>query len=418
MKCLLSFCIMFLFTADLFTAKVAYGAQSPYRQGIEKRFQNWMTSKLWQQAKKGGISRRVFSRATRPLTLNWKLPDLRPPGSPAKAPHKYDQSEFSSPERYFSQNNINSLVAMSRKRLSKWGAVLKRIERRYGVPAKILVAIWGRESAFGNARLPHNAIRILATQAFMGRRKAYFNNELLAALKILQQGHIGFAKMQSSWAGALGQPQFLPSKFLEFAVDFDGDGRRDIWNSVPDTLASIANYLGRNGWRKGRDWGFEADIPAGVSCALEGPDKGMKVKAWVARGVRRVKGRRFPASEMRKTAYLLMPAGRFGPAFIATPNFYTLKTYNESDLYALFIGHLADRMGRNTAFVRKWAKFSGFSRRDVQKMQKRLEKKGYDVGGADGLVGFKTRTALGKWQERAGKKATCFPDARLIRQIR
>ncbi len=251
----------------------------------------------------------------------------------------------------------------------------------------------------------------------MGRRKAYFEKELLAGLKILQDDHLPLARMKSSWAGALGQPQFLPSKFLAFAVDFDGDGKRDIWNSVPDTLASIANYLNKNGWQRGRDWGFEADVPASVSCALEGPDKGMKVSEWMARGVKRVKGRRFPAAEKNRKAFLLMPAGRFGPAFIATQNFYTLKTYNESDLYALFIGHLADRMGRNTPFIRNWAKFSGFSRRDVQKMQKRLEAKGYDVGGADGLVGFKTRTAIGKWQSRARRKPTCFPDTRLIRQI-
>ncbi len=388
------------------------------RPEVEKQFQRWIRTKLWAQAKRRGLSRPVFTRAMKPVSLNWKLPDLRPPGSPARAPHKYDQSEFSSPERYFNERNIKALVAMSRKRLTRWRAELKQIERRYGVPAPILVAIWGRESAFGKARLPHNAFRILATQAFMGRRKGYFLGELLAALEIVQKGHIRISDMKSSWAGALGQPQFLPSKFLQFAVDFDGDGKRDIWKSVPDTLASIANFLHKNGWQRGRDWGFEADIPPGVSCALEGPDKGMSVAQWVARGVKRVKGRRFPPAEKKRKAFLLMPAGRFGPAFIATQNFYTLKTYNESDLYALFIGHLADRMRRNAPFIRKWAKFTGFSRRDVQKMQKRLEARGYDVGGADGLVGFKTRTALGMWQGKAGKTPTCFPDSRLIKSIR
>ena len=388
------------------------------RPAVERQFQHWISTRLWQEAKKRGISRRVFTGAMKPLSLNWKLPDLRPPGSPARAPHKYDQSEFSSPERYFRQGNLNTLVAMSRKRLKKWRGELERIERRYGVPAPILVAIWGRESAFGNARLPHNAIRILATQAFMGRRKAYFLAELLDALKILQSGHIRLAEMKSSWAGALGQPQFLPSKFLQFAVDFDGDGKRDIWKSVPDTLASIANFLQKNGWQRGRDWGFEADIPPAVSCALEGPDKGMSVAGWIKRGVKRVKGRRFPAAELPRRAYLLMPAGRSGPAFIATQNFYTLKSYNESDLYALFIGHLADRMRRNVPFAGKWARFSGFSRRDVQEMQKRLEARGYDVGGADGLVGFKTRRSIGEWQSRAGLKPSCFPDKQLIRRIR
>ncbi len=407
-----------LIALHVFDNAPAQAGQGDYRRQVEVNFQKWLKTSLWRQAKNHGISRHIFKKATGGLILRWKLPDLRPPGRPAKLSHAYDQSEFASPERYFNQRNINLLVRMGRERLRKWGSVLARIERRYGVPKKILLAIWGRESGFGRARLPHNAIEVLATLSFMGRRKEYFNNELLAALKIVQQGHITITEMKSSWAGALGQPQFLPSKFLHYAVDFDGDGKRDIWRSVPDSLASIANYLRQNGWQPGRDWGFEAVIPQNISCALEGPDKGMAVKQWMERGVRRVKNRRFPASEKNAKAFLLMPAGRHGPAFIATKNFYTLKTYNESDLYALFIGHLADRMGSNKPFIRPWSKFGGFTRRNVQLMQQRLEKKGYNVGGADGLVGFRTRVAVGVWQERAGRRATCFPDARLVQEIR
>ena len=386
------------------------------QSSTEKKFQTWLGSTIWPKAKSVGVSRNTFRTATRGVTLNWKLPDLRPPGK--AAPAKQRQAEFSAPARYFKDSQINTLVSIGRKQLSKWKKTLDVIERRYGVPRGIIIAIWGRESAFGRASIPHSSIRVLATQAFMGRRKDFFETELLAALQILQQRHISHKAMRSSWAGAMGHPQFLPSKYLRFAVDFDGDGRRDIWNSVPDSLASIANFLKANGWQSGRDWGFEAIIPQSISCALEGPEQGMKISEWVKRGAKRVSGRKFPKGELKRTGYLLMPAGRSGPAYIATKNFYILKTYNESDLYALFIGHLADRFGANKRFVGKWSKVSGFNRRDVERMQKRMIAKGYDVGGADGLVGFKTRTAIGMWQERKGLKPTCFPTARLIRQIR
>ena len=166
--------------------------------------------------------------------------------------------------------------------------------------------------------------------------------------------------MRSSWAGALGQPQFLPSSFLEHAVDFDGDGHADIWNSNADAMASIANYLVNYGWVKGRDWGFEVTVPDSVSCALEGPDQGRRISDWAAMGISRVNGKPFPAGEARAEGYLLMPAGRNGPAFIVTPNFYVLKEYNESDLYALFIGHGADRIAHGDRnFAGKWGKVGG-----------------------------------------------------------
>ena len=215
--------------------------------------------------------------------------------------------------------------------------------------------------------------------------------------------------MKSSWAGALGQPQLLPSQFLEYAVDFDGDGRRDIWHSVPDSLASIANDLARQGWKAGREWGFEVDVPEAVSCAVEGPEQGKPVAAWAKLGIRRVDGKPFPPGEANQTAYLVMPAGRLGPAYLVSPNFYVLKSYNNSDLYALFIGHLADRFAADKPFVGQWTKVGGFSRRDVKAMQDRLVAAGYDVGNADGLIGFKTRIAVGLWQARKGLPATLLP---------
>lgn len=409
---IVSFCLLAAWSVT------ANARDAAYRTKVALQFEAWKQRELWPEARNRGIRRSTFDRAFKGVKLLWKLPDLLPPGTKRRSPKSKWQSEFRAPSRYFREASMNRLVSLGRTEMARWNDTLNRIERRYGVSKRIILAIWARETGYGRARLPYNAVAALATQSFMGRKKKFFRRELLAALQILQEGHIGYGSMKSSWAGALGHPQFLPSKFLEFAVDIDGDGRRDIWRSVPDSLASIGNYLKQHGWQSGRDWGFESVIPANVSCALEGPDKGFPVSRWVKAGVRRVSGRPFPKSELKQTGFLMMPAGRYGPAFIATKNFYTLKTYNESDLYALFIGHLADRYGRNKALVGKWRDVSGFTRLQVHGMQERMIKRGYDVGGADGLVGFKTRRSIGKWQEKAGIAATCFPDKRLVGRIR
>ena len=188
---------------------------------------------------------------------------------------------------------------------------------------------------------------------------------------------------------------------------------------MPDTLASIANYLVNYGWVKGRDWGFEVTVPESVSCTLEGPDQGRRISDWAAMGIARVGGKPFPANELKAEGFLLMPAGRSGPAFIVTPNFYVLKEYNESDLYALFIGHGADRIAHgDRRFAGAWGKVGGLYRSDIAALQRGLEKTGHDVGGADGLPGFKTRRSIGKWQEANGRAATCFPDSEIVGTVK
>jgi hypothetical protein len=202
-------------------------------------------------------------------------------------------------------------------------------------------------------------------------------------------------------------------------ADFDGDGVADIWKSQPDTLASIANYLAGYGWVKGRGWGFEVTVPREVSCALEGPDRGKTIADWAALGVQRIGGEPFPARELKGEGFLLMPAGRHGPAFVVTPNFYVLKEYNESDLYALFIGHSADRIrGGDKPFAASWGEVGGLKRSDVAALQRGLERRGYDVGTADGLAGYRTRRSIGEWQESEGRAATCFPDTALVEALR
>jgi lytic murein transglycosylase len=398
-------------------ACLAMPATAGDRESVERDFRAWIDGPLRQAATAHGISAPTLDAALADTRLDWSVPDLRPPGSPEVA-QDWRQSEFRAPSRYFGEGNIAALVELARARLDRHAGVLGRIEAETGVPREIVVAIWGRESAFGRAGIPHDAISVLATHAFMGRRREMFARELLAALEMLERGEVTRHGLRSSWAGALGQPQFLPTKYLAFAADGDGDGRRDIWNSVPDTLASIARFLKENGWQSGRDWGFEAVVPETVSCALEGPDRGMAIDQWVRLGVTRVAGRHFAESERQRTGYLMMPAGRHGPAFIATENFYVLKAYNESDLYALFIGHLADRMRGGGPFVAGWRDVSGFGRTGVHALQVRLEELGYDVGGTDGLIGYRTRRSVGDFQARSGLTQTCFPDAGLITQAR
>lgn len=386
---------------------------------VTRQFQSWLTGDLWPEAQRRGIARETFDAAFRGVAPNLRLPDLVMPGQSSTPPQTQHQAEFGSPGNYFAENVVAGVTSGGRSRAARLAAPLAAIERRYGVPAGILLAVWGRESGFGQANIPHNAFEVLGTKAFMARRKDMFRAEVLAALEMVQLGIVKVSDMKSSWAGALGQPQFLPTSYMRLAVDGDGDGRADIWRSEIDTLASIANYLGAHGWVPGRDWGFEVSVPDSVSCALEGPDRGRPIAEWARMGIARVGGRPFPDHEARHEGYLLMPAGRSGPAFIVTPNFYVLKQYNESDLYALFVGHAADRIAHgDRRFSGAWGNVGGLSRGDVASMQRGLERLGFDVGGADGLAGFRTRRSIGEWQQRNGQRPTCFPDAGLARNLR
>ncbi len=391
---------------------------APSRADIEAQFQNWVKGDLWPQAKKNGISQDTLQAAFAGVSLDWDLTDLAPPGFPPPKAQKQTQAEFSSPAPYFAEARLQRLADTGRGLAAQYAPVLKRVEKTYGVPGSILLAIWGRETGFGAAKMPNPAIEVLATKAFMSTRKDMFLTELIAALQILQHGDITPDAFRSSAAGALGQPQFMPTSYFKYAVDFDGDGRRDIWRSVPDTLASIANFLVQKGWQRGRGWGYEVTIPIDVSCAQEGPDLAKPIARWAGVGIARIGGKAFPADEIKAAGMMLVPAGRDGPEFIVTPNFYVIKEYNNSDLYALFIGNLADRIAYGSgAFQGAWGDVGKMLRSDVAGMQKALQAKGYDVGGTDGLPGYKTRRSIGQWQEKAGMKPTCYPDETLLGKI-
>ena len=397
-----------LFVTLLVAAPSQSTAQN--KAAVEKQFQTWLVQTLWPQARSKSVSAKTFNAAFSGVTLNWKLPDLVPPGSKAQVPKKQRQAEFGSPAKYFSSGSVRGATSVGRQMAKTHAATLKSVESKTGVPGRIILAIWGRESGYGRVSIPHNAFEVLGTKAFMSTRKAYFEKELIAALEIAEAGHAPPGKMRSSWAGALGQPQFMPSSFLNYAADGNGDGRSDIWGSAADTIASIGAYLDQHGWVSGRDWGFEVTVPSDVSCTLEGPDQGRRITAWEKMGIKRVSGRPFPDHERRAEGYLLMPAGRSGPAFIVTPNFYVLKDYNMSDLYALFVGHVGDRIQYGVGdFSAKWRPVDKLYRSDIAKMQKTLVSQGHDVGGVDGLPGYKTRRSIGRWQEANGQRATCFP---------
>ncbi|KQT53883.1 MULTISPECIES: lytic murein transglycosylase [unclassified Aureimonas] len=405
-------------TAIVLVGAIIFAGPAFAQSSVETGFRKFLEADIWPAAKANGVPRAVFEEAFRGVKPNLDLPDLQRPGETAKVEEVNRQAEFQSPAAYFDEKKLAGLAAKGRGLLKTHATLLARIEAETGVPGPIVVAIWGRESGFGAAKIPYNAFEVLGTKAYLSRRKEMFRTELLAALDIVADGHLKVSEMRSSWAGALGQPQFMPTKFKALAVDEDGDGRRDIWGSVPDTLASIGRYLESYGWAKGRGWGFEADVPAAVSCAGEGPDKGRPIQAFAAEGVTRISGKPFPPREMKATGHLLMPAGRSGPAFVATPNFYVLKSYNNSDLYALFIGHVADRMAGAGALKAGWGKPTGLSRGDVARLQEKLQAAGYDVGGADGLPGFKTRRSIGAYETKAGLPATCWPSKALAARMK
>jgi lytic murein transglycosylase len=379
-------------------------------------FQSWLQS-LWPQAQALGVSHATFDSATRGLEPDLTLPDLVLPGRPEKP--SAGQPEFvQTPADYIKEASIDRLAAEGRKLYDQYREPLAAIERQFGTPASILLAIYGRETDFGHAADKRNAIRVLATQAYTGKRKEQFLNEFLLALKILDQGQIKLADMKSSWAGAMGLTQLLPSDYLKYAVDFDGDGKADIWNSVPDALASAAKQLRDKGWQPGLHWAYEVHPPANVDCTIGVPDNTLTIGEWLKRGFVPAFGRTFSPAERAATASLVQVAGLYGPSFLATKNYFVIKEYNFSDLYVLFVGHLADHIADPKAsFETPWGKVAQLPTADLVHMQEILTARGYYHDKIDGKAGMLTRSALGAYQKRNGLKLDCWPTAAVLAQM-
>ena len=378
-------------------------------------FQSWLQS-LWPRAEALGVTRATFDTATRGLEPDLTLPDLVLPGRPEKP--QGSQAEFVlTPADYLKESTISGLAAEGKKLYDRYRNTLTGIEKQFGVPPTVLLAIYGRETDYGKARDKRSAIRVLATQAYLGRRKEQFLTEFLLALKIVEQGQIKLADMKSSWAGAMGLTQFLPSDYLKYAVDFDGDGRADIWHSVPDALASAAKQLLGEGWQPGLRWAYEVHPPADVDCTIGVPSHTMTIGEWLGRGFKPAYGRVLSAAERAETASLLQPAGLYGPSFLATKNYFAIKEYNFSDLYVLFVGHLSDRITDPRPFETPWTNIVQLPTADLDRMQQLLTARGYYHDKIDGRAGMLTRAALGEYQKRNGLKVDCWPSAAVLRQM-
>ena len=371
---------------------------------------------LWPEAQKEGVSRATFDTETRGLEPDYGLPDLILPGRPATgAP---SQAEFVQvPADYIKEASIARLAADGQKLLAQYRPALSAIETRFGVPATVVLAIWGRETDFGRYRLPYDLVRVLATQAYVGRRKDQYRTEFILALKMLSDGVVKRADMRASWAGATGLTQFLPSEFYKHGVDFDGDGRVDIWHSVPDALASAAQQLVNKGWQSGVRWAYEVRAPASVDCAIGVPEVTKPISEWLHAGFVPVRGQKLSAAEQAEAASLLQPEGIYGPSFLTTKNYFVIKEYNFSDLYVLFVGHLSDRMTSPLPFAVPWSASTQLRTADVEAMQRGLTRLGLYQDKLDGKAGMLTRAALGAYQKKAGLKVDCWPSDAVLRSI-
>ncbi|MET0221544.1 MAG: lytic murein transglycosylase [Tardiphaga sp.] len=371
---------------------------------------------LWSEAQQAGVSRKTFDDATRGLEPDYKLPDLALPGRPATgAP---SQAEFVQvPADYVKEASIVRLASEGQRLLQKHRATLDAIEQRFGVPATIILAIWGRETDFGRYALPYDGIRVLATQAYVGRRKDQYRGEFIAALKLIELGDVTRANLRVSWGGATGLTQFLPTELAKHGVDFDGNGHVDIWNSIPDALASAAQQLAHKGWQRGVRWAYEVRAPATADCTMGVPEVTKPIGEWIRAGFVPVRGDKLSAAEQAQPASLLQPEGIYGPAFLTTANYFVIKEYNFSDLYVLFVGHLSDRMANGQPFATPWSASKQLRSTDVEAMQKHLTQLGLYSDKMDGKAGMKTRAALGAFQKSAGIKVDCWPSEAVLRAM-
>lgn len=328
------------------------------------------------------------------------------------------QSEFTKTIwDYLDTAASDARVTNGRAALAKHRSVLERIEARYGVEKEVVTAIWGLESAYGTFRGTTPTLGALATLAYDGRRGAFFEAQLLAGLKILQSGDTTPARMQGSWAGAMGHTQFMPTSYLDHAVDFTGDGKRDIWSDDPtDALASTAAYLASFGWTKGMPWGVEVTLPQGFDYAETGERVKKPVAGWQAQGVRQVDGADLPD---HGPASILLPAGAQGVAFLIFANFQVIERYNSADAYVIAVGHLADRIGGAAPFKAGWPRQDRALSFDERiELQERLTRAGFSTEGIDGKIGPNTIAAVRGFQRAKGLIPDGYASLEILKRLR
>jgi len=371
----------------------------------ETYFTSWM-SDFYPRALAAGIPRAVAERELAGLA-----PDPRVEALDARQP------EFAKPVGDYVRGVVtDDRIAMGRTK-RRAIARLDAIERAYGVPRDILIAVWAMESGFGAIQGDFDVVRSLATLAAQGRRRAWAEGELIAALRILAGGEVSRARLEGSWAGAMGQTQLLPSTYLASAVDGDGDGRRDIWGSAPDALASAAHLLAKGGWRPGEDWAREVILPPGFDYGLAEETK-QPAPWWRARGAKRADGAAWTGPDAAAPAVLLLPSGAAGPAFLALPNHFVIRTYNNSTAYALAVGLLADRFAGGGPLRTPWPHETPLSLTDRMDAQAALIRLGFNPGAPDGVVGVSTRSALRAWQASRRLLADGYLSPEMVARLR
>jgi membrane-bound lytic murein transglycosylase B len=362
---------------------------------------------LWPEAARRGVSRTSFDRYTADLTPDLRIMDL------LDAQPEFTKSFWD----YLDLLVTDERIQKGREILAQYRTVFDAVEKTYGVDRYVIAAIWGVETKFGAAVGERSVLRSTATLACIGRRQAFFRNEFLAALELLHRGDIRPEHLKGSWAGAFGGTQFMPTSFKRYAVDFDGDGRRDVVDSVPDLIASTANNLRQDGWISGETWGYEVVVPKTFNFLLADRSRNLTIQEWERLGLRRASGKPFPRGGDR--AYLMVPAGSQGPAFLMLHNFRVIMKYNPAEAYALAIGYLADRMRGGAPFVQEWPRHERvLSRAERSEMQQLLASRGFDVGNPDGNFGPKTRAAIRDFQAAAGLVPDGFASAAVLERLR
>lgn len=361
---------------------------------------------LGERARAEGVSARTVEASLSDLTFNTRVIEL-----------DRAQPEFTASfAGYFNTRMSEQRIQRGREMLREHRPLLDRVAREYGVPAQYLVAFWGMETNYGGFFGRMSVIESLATLGCDGRRSAYFSSELINALRIIDEGAITPERMQGSWAGAMGHVQFMPSVFLEHAVDDDGDGRRDLWGSIPDAMASAANFLRAIGWETGSRWGREVHLPEGFDYSKAGLSERLTLSEWRALGVRMTDGSGLPQVEDMR-ASLLLPSGHRGPAFLVYDNFRVIMRWNRSEFYALSVGHLADRIAGAGQLSRAPVDAPRLHRDQVKIVQTTLNDKGFEAGEVDGILGPGTRAALGRFQQDQGMIADGFPGKEVLARL-
>ncbi|MEJ1171411.1 lytic murein transglycosylase [Variovorax sp. CCNWLW235] len=386
------------------TAPSASGAAGAEDQAAEQRFAKWVAD-FRAAARAEGISDATLRSAFDQVQYLPRVIEL-----------DRAQPEFTRTVWDYLDNAVTpQRVATGQDKLLQVRTEAEAAAARYGVPPAVVVAIWGMESNYGGNYGSTPVIDALATLGFEGRREDWAKRELLAALKILDSGDIARDRMIGSWAGAMGQTQFLPSNFLAYAVDADGDGRRDIWGSMPDVVASTANFLSRSGWQAGVPWGVEVRLPPGFDYGRADTSVRQSSAQWAGEGLRAIDDQ--PLPEFAE-ATVLLPAGARGPAFLIGPNFRAVLRYNNSTNYALAVGLLAQRLGGGPGVQAPWPRdLPALSRSQMVELQTALNQRGFAAGAADGVMGPATREGLRRYQRSVGLPADGYPSAELLQRL-